>query len=429
MKKYDWLLAAGVLACSLISIPSTALASDAPTDEGNYIWQDENGDYWWRNGSEDEYIGDGNYYPDPDTGQLMEANDAGWTVQDGYFEPRYYYDNGGVWFENGDEQTYIGSRDQYYIDDYGQLQEFSQTSDGTSGSNASSGSPDSISDGSSGSDQSPSDDDMSQSTGELHLYIDFQSTDLILEAMPDTKCGYTEMRTVNEGKSTALVLKVANTEACTMGSFSDFVSEYYAINDSTDSEKALSIASYPAARFHYQTALNEDTREVDALVCQTDDYTFGLLVLTPPDAYNDEAKEAAEYLIASADLIYAGRIDFAQTDYFQVLLPERWKYLCSYETAATAQGGYTLTFSCENIPVLTLEARFCDGSEQPQDSVWQRSLGRITTWDGTEYELLATISQYSDDATEEWKELYDTCQDTINGIRIMDGCSLAYPDE
>ena len=85
MKKYYLLLAAGALGCALASLP--VLASDAPTDEGNYIWQDENGDFWWRNGSEDEYLGDGNYAPDPDSGELMEANDAGWTEQDGYFEP------------------------------------------------------------------------------------------------------------------------------------------------------------------------------------------------------------------------------------------------------------------------------------------------------------------------------------------------------
>ena len=88
MKKYYLLLAAGALGCALASLP--VLASDAPTDEGNYIWQDENGDFWWRNGSEDEYLGDGNYAPDPDSGELMEANDAGWTEQDGYFEPHYY---------------------------------------------------------------------------------------------------------------------------------------------------------------------------------------------------------------------------------------------------------------------------------------------------------------------------------------------------
>lgn len=43
MKKYYLLLAAGALGCALASLP--VLASDAPTDEGNYIWQDENGDF------------------------------------------------------------------------------------------------------------------------------------------------------------------------------------------------------------------------------------------------------------------------------------------------------------------------------------------------------------------------------------------------
>lgn len=370
MKKYYLLLAAGALGCALASLP--VLASDAPTDEGNYIWQDENGDFWWRNGSEDEYLGDGNYAPDPDSGELMEANDAGWTEQDGYFEPHYYYEDSN------------------------------QVS----------------------SDSNSFSDDTQQRTGELHLMVDFQSTDQILESMPDGKLGYSELRMTNEGKSMALALKVANTEAHTTGTPQDFVSEYYAVNGAVDSEESLSIASYPATRFHYQTALNEDTRDVDALVCQTDDYTFGLLILTPPDYYDDAAKAAADQLIASADLIYAERIDLAQTDYFDVLTPERWKYLCHYETTPTENGGYTLTYYNEDIPVLTLEARYYDGTDQPLDSVWQGYLGRITTWDGSCYDLLATISQYSEDAADGWKEMYNSYEDVINGIRIMDGCSL-----
>lgn len=412
MKKYYLLLAAGALSGTLIRTP--VQASDAPADEGNYIWQDENGNFWWRNGSEDEYIGDGNYAPDPDSGELMEANDAGWTDQDGYFEPHYYYENGSVWWENGDEQTYIGSRDQYYIDDYGNLQELPSSASDNNDSNWN------FSD----ADSNDSSDDTRQRTGELHLMIDFQSTDQILESMPDGACGYSELRRINDGKSMALALKVANTEAHTTGTTQDFVSEYYAIHGAIDSEESIMIASYPATRFHYQTALNEDTRDVNALVCQTDDYTFGLLILTPPDDYDDASKAVADQLISSADLIYAERLDLAQTDYFQVLTPERWKYLCHYETTLTEHGGYTLTYYNEDVPVLTLEARYYDGTDQPLDSVWQGYLGRIETWDGSSYDLLATISQYSEDATDAWKEMYNSYEDVLNGIRIMDGCSL-----
>lgn len=60
----------------------------------------------------------------------------------------------------------------------------------------------------------------------------------------------------------------------------------------------------------------------------------------------------------------------------------------------------------------------------PWTSVWQGYLGRIETVDGKKYDLLSTISQYSEDASDEWKEMYDTYLDTINGIRMMDGCSL-----
>ena len=125
MHKKILFLLTGLIALSISAIP--ALASDPPTDDGQYIWQDEKGDYWYRNGSEDEYIGEGNYAPDPDSGELMEGNDAGWTEQDGYFEPHYYYEDGSVWLEDATGTTYIGSRDKYYIDDYGNLQEYSES--------------------------------------------------------------------------------------------------------------------------------------------------------------------------------------------------------------------------------------------------------------------------------------------------------------
>ena len=54
MHKKILFLLTGLIALSISAIP--ALASDPPTDDGQYIWQDENGDYWYRNGSEDEYI-------------------------------------------------------------------------------------------------------------------------------------------------------------------------------------------------------------------------------------------------------------------------------------------------------------------------------------------------------------------------------------
>ena len=116
MHKKILVLLTGAIALSISAVP--VLASDPPTDDGQYIWQDENGDYWYRNGSEDEYIGEGNYAPDPDSGELMEGNDAGWTEQDGYFEPHYYYEDGSVWLEDATGTTYIGSRDKYYIDDF-----------------------------------------------------------------------------------------------------------------------------------------------------------------------------------------------------------------------------------------------------------------------------------------------------------------------
>ena len=402
MHKKILFLLTGLIALSISAVP--VLASDPPTDDGQYIWQDENGDYWYRNGSEDEYIGEGNYAPDPDSGELMEGNDAGWTEQDGYFEPHYYYEDGSVWLEDATGTTYIGSRDKYYIDDYGNLQEYS----------------DSEADSSSG--DSPEESSESEKRGELHMRVGFPADTTIRESMPE-KGGYFEQRSVNEGKSTAFVLKVANS-SLEDSSLKGFLAEYYPVKGEIITKEDLTFESYPATKYQYLTAVNEEEKNVDALVCQTDDYTFGLFILTPSDTYDKAAEKEAAELIKSIDFVYAEYVDMAMTDYFQVLTPERWKYLCRYETTETENGGYKLTYYNEDVPVLTLEARYYDGEDQPLDSVWQGYLGRIKTVDGKKYDLLSTISQYSEDASDEWKEMYDTYLDTINGIRIMDGCSL-----
>ena len=238
-----------------------------------------------------------------------------------------------------------------------------------------------------------------------------------------TKEGYFEQRSVNGGKSTAFVLKIPNS-SLEDSSLKGFLAEYYPVKGEIITKKDLTFESYPATKYQYLTAVNEEEKNVDALVCQTDDYTFGLFVLTPSDTYDKAAEKEATELIKSIDFVYAERVDMAMTDYFQVLTPERWKYLCHYETTETENGGYKLTYYNEDVPVLTLEARYYDGEDQPLDSVWQGYLGRIETVDGKKYDLLSTISQYSRDASDEWKEMYDTYLDVINGIRIMDGCSL-----
>ena len=414
MHKKILILLTGSIALSISAVP--VLASDSPTDDGQYIWQDENGDYWYRNGSEDEYIGEGNYAPDPDSGELMEGNDAGWTEQDGYFEPHYYYEDGSVWLEDATGTTYIGSRDNYYIDDYGNLQEYSDLEAYSSSQNSDSSSP------SSSSDTDVEEASESEKRGELHMRVGFPADDTIRESMPE-KGGYFEQRSVNEGKSTAFVLKVANS-SLEDSSLNGFLTEYYPVKGEIITQEDLTFESYPATKYQYLTAVNEEEQNVDALVCQTDDYTFGLFILTPSNTYDKAAEKKAAELIKSIDFVYAERVDMAMTDYFQVLTPERWKYLCRYETTKTENGGYKLTYYNEDVPVLTLEARYYDGEDQPLDSVWQGYLGRIETVDGKKYDLLSTISQYSEDASDEWKKMYDTYLDTINGIRMMDGCSL-----
>ena len=62
---------------------------------------------------------------------------------------------------------------------------------------------------------------------------------------------------------------------------------------------SLTFESYPATKYQYLTAVNEEEQNVDALVCQTDDYTFGLFILTPSDTYDKAAEKKAAELILS----------------------------------------------------------------------------------------------------------------------------------
>ena len=76
--------------------PSTAYSD--PGDYGTpYYWYDEDGDIWYWNGYENEFIcyGDDGYIDD-DTGEYMEANDAGWDYSD------EYYDDYDPWSDPGD---------------------------------------------------------------------------------------------------------------------------------------------------------------------------------------------------------------------------------------------------------------------------------------------------------------------------------------
>lgn len=237
MHKKILVLLTGAIALSISAIP--VLASDPPTDDGQYIWQDENGDYWYRNGSEDEYIGEGNYAPDPDSGELMEGNDAGWTEQDGYFEPHYYYEDGSVWLEDATGTTYIGSRDDYYIDDYGNLQEYSDSEDNSSSNttgNSSSQTSDSSYPGSS-SNTDTEESSESEKRGELHMRVGFHDSDTVIESMPE-KENYFERRYVNDEKSTAAVLKVANS-SLEDSSANDFLAEYYPVKGEITTKKDL----------------------------------------------------------------------------------------------------------------------------------------------------------------------------------------------
>ena len=81
-----------------------------PGDYGSpYYWYDEDGDVWYWNGYENEFISYGSDgYIDDDTGEYMEANDAGWDPDE-----EDYYDDYDPWSDPGD------GWDDYAYDDEG----------------------------------------------------------------------------------------------------------------------------------------------------------------------------------------------------------------------------------------------------------------------------------------------------------------------
>ena len=134
--------------------PAKSGAAANQSDSGDYgtayYWYDSDGDVWYWDGYENQFIGFGDDYYIDDDGEAYESNDAGW-------DPEYYYDDydpwsdpgdtydyeeyefndydpysdsgdygdvyswtdedGDVWQFNGFEDEYIGSGDDYYIED------------------------------------------------------------------------------------------------------------------------------------------------------------------------------------------------------------------------------------------------------------------------------------------------------------------------
>ena len=78
------------------SVPAQP-ASD-PGEYGTaYYWYDEDGDVWYWNGYENEFIGFGDSYYIDDDGQYYESNDAGWDPSEDN-----YYDDYDPWSDPGD---------------------------------------------------------------------------------------------------------------------------------------------------------------------------------------------------------------------------------------------------------------------------------------------------------------------------------------
>ena len=92
--------------------PKPVPAQPAKSDSGDYgtpyYWYDEDGDVWYWNGYENEFIGFGDDYYIDDDGSYYESNDWGWDYDD-----YDYYDDYDPWSDPGDTWD-----DWEYDDDY-----------------------------------------------------------------------------------------------------------------------------------------------------------------------------------------------------------------------------------------------------------------------------------------------------------------------
>ena len=104
---------------------TTKKTSSGQTVE-TFYWYDSDGDIWYFNGYTSEFVGFGEHgYIDDDTGEYMEANDAGWadeedvTYYDDYDPWSDPGDGEDAWSDPGDYSDYGDTYDDYSYDDFG----------------------------------------------------------------------------------------------------------------------------------------------------------------------------------------------------------------------------------------------------------------------------------------------------------------------
>lgn len=98
-------------------VPSSPAASDSGDYGTPYYWYDEDGDVWYWNGYDNEFIGFGDSYYIED-GQYYESNDDSWDYYGDDYDWDYeYYDDYDPWSDPGDGDDAWSDPGDYY-DDY-----------------------------------------------------------------------------------------------------------------------------------------------------------------------------------------------------------------------------------------------------------------------------------------------------------------------
>lgn len=115
----DWSTAPKALPANADTKKSQAVTGGSdPGDYGtSYYWYDDDGDVWYWNGYEDEFIGFGDDYYIDDDGQYYESNDAGWDDDYYDYDWDYYDDDYDIWSDPGDGYDAWSDPGDYYYDD------------------------------------------------------------------------------------------------------------------------------------------------------------------------------------------------------------------------------------------------------------------------------------------------------------------------
>ena len=384
-------------AVAIAAVLSMTLSAGTVMASEGYYWEDEAGNVWYYDGSEDSFVGTPNdYYIDPDTGELMEGNDAGWDINkgDAPTDFGYYYwtdANDNVWYHNGDVDEFIGTSNDYYIDpDTGELMEANDAWD---------------------SDESdPAEDE--EDDARYHAYLDFAiPEDMKLIEYTSNLQGYETQIFMNQDETVMTVIHRSSNGALDEldMTYPEYMTNIWGCIEGSFDMSDTTLDSYPAYHISYTTMMNEGEKQVEAVYLETDYDYLSFVTITNADVIADQA-DYVQDMMKSLTLkdVNDDNAELITTELFSVEIPEIWQGIYTTEVLVEENNGYSISFLADGDMILSIEARpNVDIFEA--DSNWQTELGYVyDPFEDTTYTLILTITQPAPDAGENFQTMYNS---------------------